>query len=531
MRSGKLKFAAIAACLILASLPPLGFVQYLERYAEDSAQSTLHGYAGRMVDHLELIIDEGVFALTGLYESGATQCDQPAIDAMRRAIFDAYVLREIAIVDQDGRVVCADTIFKTERWTLARMYTVNDKIDVSVVVDEQTSRRSLALRYQPEEGRAMVAHFAPNSLGLDVLPDHWRSAGMAQLNLLDGTEFQTMPHPSSPDADDSDVGADVIEANATSNRYPLTVSIRVDRETVMRDFQKIKLYALIVMGVYASVVLGVAVFIARQKPTSSDDIARGMRRREFLAYYQPVINLTTGRLEGCEVLIRRRRPDGTIEGPAAFIAQAESNGQIIPMTVQLMRSVLADLGPVYSSRPHLSVAFNLCAKHFTDDQIVRDAETIFGESQISPSQLIFEVTERLPLADTSTAVRVISELQALGAKVALDDAGTGHSGLATLQRLGMDIVKIDKLFIDPIFADTRQAPIVDSLVDIAKKFGMYVIAEGVETMDQVNYLRSRGVDFAQGYLFAPALPASSFVMLIEAMASDREVKREPSAAA
>jgi len=539
VRSGKLKFAAIVACLVLASLPPLGFVQYLERHAANSAQETLRGYADRMVDHLELIIDEGVLALTDLYEQGATKCNQQAIDSMRRAIFDAYVLREIAIVDQDGRVVCADTIFKTERWTLSRLYTVNDKIDVSVVVDEQTLLRSLALRYQPEEGRTIVAHFAPNSLGLDVLPDRWRSAGGARLNLLDGTEFQRMPRPTSfevggsemvsSESDGGDPDRAVIDADAVSNRYPLAVEVQVDRDTVMRDFQNLKIYGLIVMTVYASVVLGGAVFIARQKPTPSDDIARGLRRHEFLPYYQPVINLMTGQLEGCEVLIRRRRHDGSIEVPAAFIAQAESDGQIVPMTNQLMRSVRADLGVVYQSRPQLSVAFNLCAKHFTDDQIVHDAEAIFGESQIDLKQVIFEVTERLPLPDTATAVKVIDQLQDLGAMVALDDAGTGHSGLATLQRLGMDIVKIDKLFIDQIGPDTQQAPIVDSLVDLAKKFSMSVIAEGVETMDQVNYLRARGVDFAQGYLFAPPLPASSFITLIEAMASEKDADAEQEA--
>jgi sensor c-di-GMP phosphodiesterase-like protein len=511
-----LKVVAITACLLIAGLPPLAFVRYLENHAVFSAEETLGDYAERMVDHLELTIDQGVLALTDLAASGAMNCDAAAIDAMRRAIFDTYVLREIAVVDDDGNKICADTIFKTERWTLSRQNTVNRAIDVSVVTDEQTFMRSLAVRYRPDKNRALIAHFAPNSLGVDVLSDSWRSAGIARLTLLDGTEFQTVPPRMGTDFA---IGDDTIGATVVSNRYPLGVDIRVDRATVMRDYENLKAYALVAMSIFAGIVLGVAVFIARQRPSASDDISQGMKAGEFIPYYQPVINLSTGKLEGCEVLVRRRRRDGTIQSPAAFIAQAEADGQIIPLTRQLMRLTINELGESYAKRPHLSVAFNLCAHHFTNDEIVHDVETIFADAPIDPSQLVFEVTERLPLDDTMTAIRVISELQAIGSKVALDDAGTGHSGLALLHRLGMDIVKIDKLFIDPIGPGTETAPIVDSLVDLAKNLGMSLVAEGVETLDQVHYLRAHGVDSAQGYLFAPPLPASSYVALVKAMGS------------
>mgnify|MGYP000058943690 CR=1 FL=1 len=511
-----LKLAAIIACLLFAGLPPLAFIRYLENHAVAGAQNTLTDYAERMVDHLELTIDQGVLALTELAGNGAMECNSAAIDEMRRAIFDTYVLREIAVVDREGNKICADTIFKVERWTLSRQETVNRAIDVSVVTDEKTFMRSLAVRYSPDGDRALVAHFAPNSLGLDILSDSWRSAGIARLSLLDGTEFQTVPDRLDPNFT---IGDDTIGATVASNRYPLGVDIQVDRATVMREYENLKVYALIAMSIFAGVVLGLAVLIARQRPSASDDISQGMKAGEFIPYYQPVINLSTGRLEGCEVLLRRRRRDGTIQSPAAFIAQAEADGQIIPLTRQLMRRTINELGGHYSRRPHLTVAFNLCAHHFTSDEVVHDVETIFSGSPIAPAQLVFEVTERLPLDDTTMAIQVISELQEVGSKVALDDAGTGHSGLAMLHRLGMDIVKIDKLFIDPIGPDTKSAPIVDSLVDIAKNLGMSLVAEGVETLDQVNYLRSIGVDAAQGYLFAPPLPAKPFLALVEAMGS------------
>lgn len=522
MRARSIKFAALIACVVIAGVPPLGFVGFLETNATQRVEEALAGYADRVIDHLELTLDEGVLVLTHLAETGVVRCDPSSIESMRRAIFDTYLLREIAVVDAAGTRLCSDTIYDTERWTLSRDYAVNAAIDVAVVIDEATFQRSLALRYRVSEDRMLTAYFAPNSLGLDILPEQWRNNGLARLALTDGTEFQTVPRQSAFDGAAPPDLSDALVAKAVSNRYPIKAVMRVDRATVMQEFQSIKAYALVVMSVFAAVVLGIAVYIARRGPTTSDDIAAGLRKGEFIPYYQPVINITNGRLEGCEVLVRRRRRDGSIEVPAAFIAQAEIDGQIVPLTRQLMRSVINDVGELYSRRPQLTVAFNLCAQHFRDDEIVRDVDAIFSGSPIRPSQLVFEITERFPLADVTKAKTIIAKLQALGAKVALDDAGTGHSGLAALHRLGMDIVKIDKLFIDPIDASTTQAPIVDSLVALAKSFGMAMVAEGVETLDQVNYLRAKGVDQAQGYLFAPPLPAASFAALVSAMTPLRD---------
>lgn len=524
MRSNRLKLLVIFGCLLLASLPPLAFVHFLQGHAYGSAEGKLRGYADRMVQHLEATIDEGVLALTTLQGLGATACDDASIRAMRRAIFDTYVLREIAVIDENGAIQCADSIFKTDRWVLSRLPSVNERIDLAIVVDEESARRSVAIQLAAGDGRSLIAHFAPDSLGLDVLPDNWRSGGHARVSLGDGTVLQTMPQQLEHRFDDQSGtgGGDIIEVAEASNRYPLRIDLHLSRDLAMRDFGTLRAFVIVLMLLYSGFILAAGYIVVRRKPTPSDDLEYGIRRGEFLPYYQPVINLANGRLEGCEVLIRRRRPDGSIETPASFIAQAEMDGQIVPMTRQLMRTVRDDLGAHLRHRPQLTVAFNLCACHFADEEIIGDLKDIFSDSDIRYSQIVLEVTERLPLENPTLAVSIIDKLQALGARVALDDAGTGHSGLATLQRLGMDIVKIDKLFIDAIDAETRQAPIVDSLVDLANTFGMGVVAEGVETLDQVNYLRSKGVGFAQGYLFAPPLPKSSFIALIEAMAKSEE---------
>src|SRR6185312_7453171 len=127
------------------------------------------------------------------------------------------------------------------------------------------------------------------------------------------------------------------------------------------------------------------------------ELEHGLKAGEFVPYYQPIMDIVTGKLRGAEVLVRWRRPDGSVISPAAFIPLAESSGIIVDITRSLMRRVCDELGPAYDERPHLKVSFNLAARHFEDDSIVRDIRDIFGPGRVRLSQLVLEVTERQPI--------------------------------------------------------------------------------------------------------------------------------------
>jgi len=131
--------------------------------------------------------------------------------------------------------------------------------------------------------------------------------------------------------------------------------------------------------------------------------------------------------------------------------------------------------------------------------------------------LVFEITERRPLSNSMQTTSVISGLHALGARLAMDDAGTGHSNLAYMQTLGVDIIKIDRVFVDMIKPGTRQVPVLDGLISMARDLGTEIVAEGVETEAQALYLRARGVVMAQGFLFAPAIRVAPFKELAQAL--------------
>jgi len=238
---------------------------------------------------------------------------------------------------------------------------------------------------------------------------------------------------------------------------------------------------------------------------------------EFAPYYQPIIDLRTGKLLGAEVLARWHKSDGTIVDPEAFIAALEEHDLVRQFTRVLMRKVCIALESILAARPEMYVAFNIAPRHLNDPRIIDDIGSIFGASQIALSQIVLELTERCEFENQKTTHRIIAALHGLGIKIALDDFGTGRNGLSHIQKLGVDMIKIDKTFVDTITTERRSQAIASSVVGLARELKLQVIAEGLEDFEQVTALRKYGVEAAQGYLFAPPLPGSAFLDLIKVL--------------
>jgi EAL domain-containing protein (putative c-di-GMP-specific phosphodiesterase class I) len=169
------------------------------------------------------------------------------------------------------------------------------------------------------------------------------------------------------------------------------------------------------------------------------------------------------------------------------------------------------------ARPGLKISFNAGAQLFADHSIIKDVRKTFVGSPIDFSQVVLELTEREPIENFAQVRKIVAALQALGIRIAIDDVGTGHSGLSYMLKLGVDIIKIDKMFVDAIGSDRNSTTIVETLVDLAHNMRMDVVAEGVETFEQVMHLREIGIRSAQGYVFAPPLPGKAFLDLVEAI--------------
>jgi sensor c-di-GMP phosphodiesterase-like protein len=260
-----------------------------------------------------------------------------------------------------------------------------------------------------------------------------------------------------------------------------------------------------------------AVLTRRRAHDPIAELRAALKAGEFVPYYQPIVDIRSGQLRGAEVLVRRRKPDGSLEFPSSFIPLAESSGLIRDLTRDLMRQVCREAGGALGSRPSLKISFNLSAKQFHDDAIIKDVRNIFLNSEIQLSQVVLELTERDSIENFGEVRQVMAALQTLGVRIAIDDVGTGHSGLSYMLKLGVDIIKIDKMFVDAIGTDRNSTTIVETLVDLAHNMRMDVVAEGVENFEQVMHLREVGIRSAQGYVFAPPLPGGAFLQLVQAI--------------
>jgi sensor c-di-GMP phosphodiesterase-like protein len=256
--------------------------------------------------------------------------------------------------------------------------------------------------------------------------------------------------------------------------------------------------------------IGGIVWVSRRRLSPRGVLAIAVRKREFVVHYQPVIHLATGACVGAEALVRWRRPDGSLVRPDLFIPLAEDSGLIKPITDQVIDSVLEDLGQALAADRTLHVAINLSADDIRTGRAVRVIARKLEGRALQAGQLLLEATER-GFIDVEAARTTIGQARAAGHSLAIDDFGTGYSSLQYLQSLPLDALKIDKSFIETIGLDSATSSVTDHIISMARSLGLLLIAEGVETQAQADYLSARGVDFAQGWLYAKAMPAADFL--------------------
>jgi diguanylate cyclase (GGDEF)-like protein/PAS domain S-box-containing protein len=241
---------------------------------------------------------------------------------------------------------------------------------------------------------------------------------------------------------------------------------------------------------------------------------RALERSELRLFYQPVVEINEGAAVGVEALLRWDHPDHGLVAPNRFIPVAEESGLIIPIGAWVLheacRQVRAWQADSWGGLRQ-AVEVNLSARQVDHPEIITTVERILEETGLSPAHLTLEITESALMNDAVTALGVLRALKDLGVTLAIDDFGTGYSSLSYLRRFPLDIVKIDKSFVDELGAAPEGSEIVAAVINLAHALGLQVVAEGVESERQLEVLRRLRCDFAQGYLFSRPVPAHELV--------------------
>ena len=238
-------------------------------------------------------------------------------------------------------------------------------------------------------------------------------------------------------------------------------------------------------------------------------LRKAVSNDELQVYYQPKIDLKTNKVVGMEALVRWQRPEAGLVSPADFIPLAEETGLIVTIGEWVLRTVCSHMSSWRNKGlQSLRVAVNLSACQFRQTSLGEFVKRTLHDAAIDPQLLELELTESVIMDDIQTSSIVLRTLKQMGVQVSMDDFGTGYSSLSMLKRLPLDTLKIDQSFVRDITTDADDAAIVDAIISLAHSLRLHVIAEGVENREQLEFLRDRGCDEAQGYLFARPMPAT-----------------------
>lgn len=247
---------------------------------------------------------------------------------------------------------------------------------------------------------------------------------------------------------------------------------------------------------------------ATQKLRLAHDIARALREDQFEMFYQPICDLSSGRVAGYEALIRWHHPADGLVSPMDFLWMAEQNGQIRDIGLWTLERACRDWPELrrHTAHPKPFVSVNLSPSQLTGDGFVEDVRALVNRHGIPPQELKFELTETVIINNPELALQLLSRLTEAGSTLALDDFGTGHSGLDSLNRYPIGTMKIDRAFVSHMLSSEHSATIVRASVELAHSLKMDVVAEGIENEEERLALLELGCDFGQGWLFGK--PAS-----------------------
>ena len=501
--------------VIGASLLTFGAQSVLRWQVKVGVEEDLTISAQLMLERASDATQTAIDVLNTLTQSSGLSCTNDHRFLYSEATRSTAWVDTIGLVDRSGNLVCTDLGQSSRQVGLLQAYDPENE-DITLSLSSSTladATPSLLIVRHIVNGRRLVARVPGELIKLDPVRNDLRRFRAAMLSLGAANPWYVL--------EPLEIGGNAsVRVLETSEFMPFEVQISIPDlalDAVTQDTRRVINMLGMVMAVLG-VVAGY--YFGRHRPDEGDRILAALDNGEFVPYLQPIVDLDTGSITGCEVLARWNKPDGSVVPPSEFIPLTQNYRLTREVTCCIMEETRDVLAPLIAQQSSFKVSFNLFSHQLIDDTIVSDIRDVFGESEIGFDHLIFEISDRVEITDMALTKDVISQIQALGAEIALDDVGSGHSGLYNLTSIGVDILKLDKLMVDSLRDGFVGFELVRSLIELADNLDIGVIAEGIETEEQVNQLRKLGVSVAQGYLFAPPLPIDSFVHLLNASRSN-----------
>ena len=254
---------------------------------------------------------------------------------------------------------------------------------------------------------------------------------------------------------------------------------------------------------------------AEERLQLESDMRKALVKNEFVLHFQPQVNLETGRIIGCEALVRWQHPERGLIPPNIFIPVAEESGLIRQLGEWVLYTACMQQKKWHQSELYsIRMAVNISGRQFISQQLIFEIQKIVTDTGIDPNKLELELTESTIMENVEENITVLQKLHDMGVQLSIDDFGTGYSSMAYLKRFPIDQLKIDQSFVRDIVTDADDAAIVNATTALGHNLNMHVIAEGVETLEQIQFLKNNGCDEIQGYYFSRPVTADEFTALL-----------------
>ncbi|MGZ9811383.1 EAL domain-containing protein [Pseudoroseicyclus sp. H15] len=482
--------------------------------------------AGVALTRAELALAEAEEVL--LQMRSYSGCSEDHIAAMRHLVMGSSYVDEVGYFE-NGELACTS-------WGMAEpgvrqapvAFTLENGIAVSPEIDTAISESGPAIALQDQNHNVLISHFrltdTPTFNDIELALGYRERSGQVYLLGGAGTELgasleewlgSDAPEMIAPE----DVPPDLTFArtNVNGRLVALASSPQVGRAGTFENFLRILLPAALIVSLLLVVNI---IWLSRRQLKLDREILSALRHGEMRLVYQPIIDLSTGQCRGAEALLRWQRPDGEYIRPDQFIPVAEERGIIGEITRWVVARAIEELTPYLKSDAGGHVAINLSAGDIASGAFPAFLASELDRTGLTADKVMLEVTERGLIAPEASH-DTFAALSRAGHHVAIDDFGTGYSSLQYLQNLPINTLKIDKSFVSGIGLEAARGSVVEHIIDLGHSLDLIMIAEGIETRAQAEYLIERGVLLGQGYLFSRPLECDEFLVFAET------VRRQP----
>ncbi|MCT4713765.1 EAL domain-containing protein [Enterobacteriaceae bacterium H18W14] len=496
--------------LIVAVLIPILLSIYLaHRKAEQAFHDELSQFASRAIIRSDRVIKQATRAIDEINQLSDGSCSYAHRQAMRRVGLNHRYVQEI-LFQRDGHILCSSL----EEFSRG----------VNIGRPDRTGKEGYSAWYSSttELGfkRSMIyigkaSHIAaidPLSF-IDVIPVSGHLINIAMIGLNSGLTIATNS-PQNGDAWKDPLANGVNEFQYQGSAYVIrrenNLGLAMIAWAPLAPLNKVWYQQLLIwlpIGIGASLAAGFYITrLLRRLQSPRSRLADAIKNDDFTVMYQPIVDLQSGKSVGAEILLRWAQPDGTYLSPDIFVPLAEETGLITPITEQVIGKLFTELGDWLHKHPDQHISINLAPRDVRNLHILNVIRPWLVRYFIKPEQIAFEITER-GFADPKITAPVIERFRKAGHPVYIDDFGTGYSSLSYLHNLHVDVLKIDKSFVEAL----EYKKVTPYIIKMAKTLNIAMVAEGVETAGQAAWLRKHGVQYGQGWLYSKALPKQELI--------------------